>query len=99
MKQLSLKSLYDLYDLARKQWLVLYKKFQVPAGNNHGIGVWLNAFGAMAQTWALSQAAIDHPADERATDITSAYSIRGASHEGVWHARVGFGGFTGCAGG
>jgi hypothetical protein len=44
MKQLSLKALYDLYDLARKQWLVLYKKFQVQAGDNHGIGVWLNAF-------------------------------------------------------
>jgi hypothetical protein len=23
---------------------VLYKKFQVQAGNNHGIGVWLNVF-------------------------------------------------------
>ena len=44
IKQLPLKDLYDLYDLARKQWLVLYKTFQVQAGNNHGIGVWLNAF-------------------------------------------------------
>jgi hypothetical protein len=44
IKQLPLKDLYDLYDLARKQWLTLYKTFQVQAGNNHGIGVWLNAF-------------------------------------------------------
>ena len=44
MKQLSLKDLYDLYDLARRQWLVLYREFQVQAGKNHGIGVWLNAF-------------------------------------------------------
>jgi hypothetical protein len=44
IKQLSLKDLYDLYDLARKQWLVLYKQFQVQTGRNHGIGVWLNAF-------------------------------------------------------
>ena len=44
MKQLSVEELYDLHDLARKQWLVLYKKFQVQTGKNHGIGVWLNAF-------------------------------------------------------
>src|SRR5208283_2477319 len=44
MKQLSLENLYDLYDLARKRWLVLYKNFQVQTGENHGIGVWLNAF-------------------------------------------------------
>jgi hypothetical protein len=44
IKQLSLKDLYDLRDLARNQWLVLYKKFQVQTGRNHGIGVWLNAF-------------------------------------------------------
>ena len=44
IKQLSVKDLYDLYDLARKQWLVLYKQFQVQTGQNHGIGVWLNAF-------------------------------------------------------
>jgi hypothetical protein len=44
MKQLSLEELYDLYDQARNQWLVLYKKFQVQTGENHGIGVWLNAF-------------------------------------------------------
>ena len=44
MKQLSQADLYDLHDLARKQWLVLYKKFQIQTGRNHGIGVWLNAF-------------------------------------------------------
>jgi hypothetical protein len=44
MKQLSQKDLYDLHDLARKQWLVLYEKFQVQTGRNHGVGVWLNAF-------------------------------------------------------
>ena len=44
MKQLSVEELYDLHDLARKRWLVLYKKFQIQTGKNHGIGVWLNAF-------------------------------------------------------
>jgi len=44
MNQLSLGELYDLYDLARKQWLVLYRQFQVQTGRNHGIGVWLNTF-------------------------------------------------------
>ncbi len=44
MKQLSQEDLYNLHDLARKQWLALYKKFQVQTGRNHGVGVWLNAF-------------------------------------------------------
>jgi hypothetical protein len=44
MKQLSQADLYDLHDLARRQWLVLYKNFQIQTGRNHGIGVWLNAF-------------------------------------------------------
>ena len=43
MEMLSQKDLYDLHDLARKQWLVLYKRYQVQTGENHGIGVWLNA--------------------------------------------------------
>ncbi len=46
MKQLTQEDLYDLHDLARKQWLVLYKQFQVQTGRNHGIGVWLNSFWA-----------------------------------------------------
>src|SRR5208337_1428451 len=29
MKQLSQADLYDLHDLARSQWLALYKKFQI----------------------------------------------------------------------
>ena len=43
MAMLSLKDLYDLHDLARIQWLVLYKRYQIQTGENHGIGVWLNA--------------------------------------------------------
>jgi hypothetical protein len=42
LKHISREKLYDLYDLARKQWLLLYKKFKVQTGQNHEIGVWLN---------------------------------------------------------
>jgi hypothetical protein len=80
MKQLSLNELYDLRDLARKQWLALYKKFQVQTGRNHGIGVWLNAFWAHVKKysgeWALNPAAADPPAGERVADSTSADSVR-----------------------
>ena len=44
MKELSLEELYDLHDLARQHWLMLYKQFQVQTGRNHGMGVWLNTF-------------------------------------------------------
>jgi len=50
MKHISREKLYDLYDLARKQWLVLYKKFKVQTGQNHEIGVWLNAFWIRVKT-------------------------------------------------
>jgi len=42
LKHIPREKLYDLYDLARRQWLVLYRKFKVQTGQNHEIGVWLN---------------------------------------------------------